>query len=115
MWAGGIELGFDTIPTSPSFSCAKMDPRTATTIYQWKEHTEGLMAWLDLSVWVRCRPECGYEEIGHWPFLDEPDWPRLPGPDIDESRMQLGGEGDEERFPFGRHQDVSVALKPFRA
>ena len=40
MWAGGVELGFDTIPTSPSFSCARLDPGTATTM-------EGLHRGLD--------------------------------------------------------------------
>ena len=50
------------------------------------------------SVWVRCRPECGYKEIGHLPFLDEPDWPCLPRSDIDKLRIQLGSEGDEEGF-----------------
>ena len=35
MSAGGFKLGFDMIPTSLSFSCAKLDPRTATTIHQW--------------------------------------------------------------------------------
>lgn len=99
MWARGVELGFDTIPTSPSSSSEKLDPGTATTICQWKERTEALMAWLDWSVWVRCRPECGYEEICYlptWPFLDGPDWPPLPGPDVDEARTQLSGEGGEE-------------------
>ena len=62
---------------------------------------------------MRCRPECGYEEIGHRPFLDELDWPHLPGPDIDKLRLQLHGEGDEEGFPFGQDQNVSTALNPF--
>ena len=114
MWAGGVELGFDTIPTSPS---AKLDPRTASTICQWKERTEGLMAWLDWSVWVRCRPECGYEEICYlptWPFLDGPDWLPFPGTDVDEARMQLGGEGGEERFSVRPTPKCIRRVEPFR-
>jgi hypothetical protein len=114
MWAGGVELGFDTIPTSPSSSSAKLDPETATTIRQWKERTEGLMAWLDWSVWVRCRPECGYEEICYlptWPFLDGPDW--LPWPHVDEA-MQLSGEGGEERFSVRPTPKCIRRVEPFR-
>ncbi|KIJ89707.1 hypothetical protein K443DRAFT_615496 [Laccaria amethystina LaAM-08-1] len=116
MWAGGVELGFDTIPTSPSSSSAKLDSETATTIRQWKERTEGLMAWLDWSVWVRCRPECGYEEICYlptWPFLDGPDWPPLPGPDVHGARMQLGGEGGEGRFSVRPTPKCIRRVEPF--
>ena len=62
-------------------------------------------------MWVRCRPECGYEEIFYlptWPFLDGPGRGPLPGHDIASVKMQLGGEGDEEEFSI---QNVSATLK----
>ena len=79
MWAGGIELGFDTIPTSLVFMC-KTGSWDSNYHSPMQGTHRGLMAWLDLSVWLRCRPECGYEEICYllmWPFLDGPDrWHR---------------------------------------
>ena len=58
---------------------------------------------------------CGYKEIGHWPFLDDPDRPRLPGPDVDESRMQLGGEGDEEGFSVRPTPKCICGVEPFQS
>ena len=103
MWAGGVERGFDTIWTSPSFSCAKLDPRTATTIHQWKDRREALMAWLDLSVWVRCRPECGYEEIFYlptWPFLDGPGRAPFLGMTLPVWRCSWAVRVTKRNFPF---------------
>ena len=114
MWAGGVELGSDNIPTSPSFSCAKLDPRIATTIHQWKERTEGLMAWLDLSVWVKCRPECGYEEICYlptWPFLDGSDRPPFLGLTLMMRGCSWAVRVTRRNCPFGRHQNVSTTLR----
>ncbi len=53
----------------------------------WSKSVSDLMEWLDWSVWVRCRPECGYEEMCYlptWPYFfpgieNEEEW-RRPQP-----------------------------------
>jgi hypothetical protein len=38
----------------------------------WSKSVSDLMGWLDWSIWIRCHPECGYEEMCYlptWPFF----------------------------------------------
>ncbi|KAJ7148669.1 hypothetical protein C8R43DRAFT_514042 [Mycena crocata] len=65
MWAEGAAAGLDeTLPV--------LVPADATALVRkWKGRVDDLMAWLDWSVWVKCRPACGFEEICYlptWPF-----------------------------------------------
>ena len=52
MWAEGMEHAV----SNPSFTCSAQKLMT-----HWKGLTEGLMAWLDWSEWITCRPACGDE------------------------------------------------------
>ncbi|KAJ7677161.1 hypothetical protein B0H17DRAFT_1237781 [Mycena rosella] len=39
---------------------------------RWRADTHALMAWLDWSVWIKCRPACGVEEMCYlptWPYF----------------------------------------------
>ncbi|KAG7100136.1 hypothetical protein E1B28_001916 [Marasmius oreades] len=41
----------------------------------WREDIAGLMQWLDWSLWVRCTPQCGVDELCYlptWPFFGGP-------------------------------------------
>ena len=58
MWAAGVYVGID-----PSLNTQEF-PDTTKVTEVWGEWTEGLsrlMAWLDWSVWVKCRPDCSPE------------------------------------------------------
>ncbi|CAA7267480.1 unnamed protein product [Cyclocybe aegerita] len=51
-------------------------------VENWKTKIEGLIAWLDWSVWARCEPACSYEEMCYmpqWPFFKH--MPPGPTPD----------------------------------
>ena len=114
MWAEGVELGLDIIPPasiSPSSSKSGLElGSTAITgvVGQWQKRTQDLMAWLDWSVWVKCNPACGPEEVlcylPTWPFLHGPYWPHDPssGSEVGQVRMDarlLGIDDREERRP----------------
>ncbi|KAJ8579830.1 hypothetical protein M405DRAFT_939004 [Rhizopogon salebrosus TDB-379] len=76
MWAAGALAGLD--PYLPLDSTP--DPaEIADLVDTWRQELSDLMAWLDWSVWVRCRPACGPEEMCYlpsWPV----NVPRGPGP-----------------------------------
>ncbi|KAF5341375.1 hypothetical protein D9758_012296 [Tetrapyrgos nigripes] len=46
----------------------------------WRQEIDTLMSWLDWSVWLRCRPECGFDEFCYlptWPYFrrgEDQDW-----------------------------------------
>ncbi|KAJ6468972.1 hypothetical protein DFH09DRAFT_1222060 [Mycena vulgaris] len=83
MWLAGVYAGLD--PLIP-FQEDSMGSEVARVISRWREDAQALMAWLDWSVWVKCRPACGFEEMCYlptWPFffwgrVDETDqsWKR---------------------------------------
>jgi hypothetical protein len=64
MWAAGVRAGLDPliqIPT-PIDSSGHSTPLDSSAIVEsWRTETRTLMAWLDWSVWVKCRPACGDE------------------------------------------------------
>ncbi|KAJ6460950.1 hypothetical protein C8R45DRAFT_1028752 [Mycena sanguinolenta] len=67
MWAEGVTAGLDdALPmTNP------VERDGAALVRRWKASVDALMAWLDWSVWVKCRPECSFEEMCYlptWPF-----------------------------------------------
>ncbi|KAG1742245.1 uncharacterized protein EDB91DRAFT_303028 [Suillus paluster] len=66
MWADGVMSGLDTL-----FEVERNgEPEVTRLMSEWREEIYKLMSWLDWSVWIKCRPACGPEEIC---FL--PTWP----------------------------------------
>ncbi|KAG1733654.1 uncharacterized protein EDB91DRAFT_1148692 [Suillus paluster] len=72
MWADGVARGLDTLfPVE-----IDGEPEVTQLMEGWRQDIHKLMSWLDWSVWIKCRPACGPEEIC---FL--PTWPyNAPGP-----------------------------------
>ncbi|KAJ7100638.1 hypothetical protein B0H15DRAFT_943948 [Mycena belliarum] len=67
LWTEGVAAGLDDV--LPVDDPAEVD--TAALVQHWRLDMERLMAWLDWSVWVKCRPECSFEEMCYlptWPF-----------------------------------------------
>ncbi|KAG2106807.1 uncharacterized protein F5147DRAFT_761620 [Suillus discolor] len=68
MWASGMNSGVDAF--YPPEQRPEAD-HIHTLIGEWKEDVTQLISWLDWSVWVKCRPACGFEEMCYlptWPF-----------------------------------------------
>jgi hypothetical protein len=58
MWAAGVRAGLD--PLLPRDE-APVDAEVSGVVREWRAETRTLMAWLDWSMWVKCRPACGFE------------------------------------------------------
>jgi hypothetical protein len=75
MWASGVHAGLDSILNTKELP----DVREVTNLMNtWRADVNRLMAWLDWSVWVKCEPACGPEEICYmrtWPI----HFPWVPG------------------------------------
>lgn len=112
MWAEGVELGLDIIPP------ASISTTITSVMDRWQKRTQDLMAWLDWSVWVKCNPACGHEEVCYlptWPFLHGPHWPHDPssGVDVGQVRLDARQPGDEDREE-GRLQPKCIRrVEPF--
>jgi hypothetical protein len=111
MWAEGVELGLDAISPASLPSLKFESVKIINAVRRWHERTEGLMAWLDWSVWVKCRPACGYEEICYlptWPYIPGrgPHGPHPPRPDVGQSRVQAQLQGADDG------EEVSVLPQP---
>ncbi|KAJ7621080.1 hypothetical protein FB45DRAFT_928277 [Roridomyces roridus] len=89
MWAEGVLAGLDDSLPPPHLPVHDEGPSEAL-VQKWKSAVEGLMSWLDWSVWIKCRPECGFEEICYLPT-----WPfgRLKRPEGGEGRAGPPGRG----------------------
>ncbi|TFK22762.1 hypothetical protein FA15DRAFT_671198 [Coprinopsis marcescibilis] len=81
IWAEGIELN---LTTGPDFAGSDSEPwtssKSAKVRERWHSKVVTLMGWLDWSVWVKCRPACGFEEMCYlptWPFFRNSDG-RIP-------------------------------------
>lgn len=61
MWVDGIMSGLE--PDFYKSSATENDGNVdlAPLLNSWKERIFGLMKWLDWSVWLKCRPACGFE------------------------------------------------------
>ncbi|KAJ7452645.1 hypothetical protein FB451DRAFT_1145257 [Mycena latifolia] len=73
MWVAGVRAGLDPLipPEAPAVSPAGT-MNILPIVAGWRAETHALMAWLDWSVWVKCRPACGVEEMCYlptWPFF----------------------------------------------
>ncbi|KAJ7052576.1 hypothetical protein C8F01DRAFT_1221901 [Mycena amicta] len=77
MWVQGVEAGLDDIVSAPT-AIAVDEDGAAALVQSWKKSLNGLMLWLDWSVWIKCRPECSFEEMCYLPT-----WPFIRGPDED--------------------------------
>ncbi|KAG2361470.1 hypothetical protein BDR07DRAFT_1358925 [Suillus spraguei] len=82
MWAAGVMNGFDTLfPVEPN---GELD--ITQIMNDWKQDIQKLMSWLDWSVWIKCRPACGPEEVCYlsscpinYPReLEQPKYPTTP-------------------------------------
>ncbi|KAJ7106988.1 hypothetical protein C8R44DRAFT_637636 [Mycena epipterygia] len=92
MWAVGVHVGLDALilldgALEDESNSTSPDAATALRVVEkWRAEARALMAWLDWSVWIKCRPACGFEEICYlptWPFFwhkegggDEEEWKR---------------------------------------
>ncbi|KAK0203741.1 hypothetical protein DFS33DRAFT_1431675 [Desarmillaria ectypa] len=68
MWAQGVSAGLDDTSTPTKLEGSP----SLDLLPQWKAEISDLMAWLDWSIWVKCRPACGFEEYCYlptWPFF----------------------------------------------
>ncbi|KAG2145288.1 uncharacterized protein EDB93DRAFT_512028 [Suillus bovinus] len=72
MWAVGVMSGLDTLfPIK-----LNGEPDATQIMNDWRQDIEKLVSWLDWSIWIKCRPACGPEEICYLPT-----WPvSFPGP-----------------------------------
>ncbi|KAJ7504960.1 hypothetical protein B0H11DRAFT_450325 [Mycena galericulata] len=76
MWATGVHAGVDSLlpgPEDPS------PPILSRILEQWRSDAHSLIAWLDWSVWVKCRPMCAAEEMCYlptWPYFGVNEWDR---------------------------------------
>ncbi|KAJ7128724.1 hypothetical protein C8R44DRAFT_563640, partial [Mycena epipterygia] len=76
MWATGVHAGVDALLPGQE------DPSTPilSQIWeQWRSDADSLIAWLDWSVWVKCRPRCPAEEMCYlptWPYFGVNEWDR---------------------------------------
>ncbi|KAF7299488.1 hypothetical protein MIND_00898900 [Mycena indigotica] len=78
MWSWGVESGVDTLVVMPE---AEQPHDTLWLFRHWNRATGELMQWLDWSVWVKCKPACGEQEMCYlptWPYF----WARLRDPEI---------------------------------
>ncbi|KAK0198084.1 hypothetical protein F5146DRAFT_1157592 [Armillaria mellea] len=94
MWAKGVLSGFDDMLPYPLDQAKEAD----SVLSEWRIQLDTLMGWLDWSVWVKCKPACGPEEICYlptWPFFGR-TFRGFPG----------GGEGPEWRKQPGRHHII---------
>lgn len=57
MWAKGVSAGLDIVLDAPG--TPEIDLKDL--LEDWSTSVTNLMAWLDWSYWVKCRPECDYE------------------------------------------------------
>jgi len=67
MWVEGVAAGLDDALSVED----PVEHDGAVLTGEWKVSVDDLMAWLDWSVWIKCRPECGFEEMCYlptWPF-----------------------------------------------
>ncbi|KAF9236703.1 hypothetical protein BU15DRAFT_63754 [Melanogaster broomeanus] len=83
MWASGVHAGLDSMLNPQELP----DVREVTNLMDaWSKNVNRLMAWLDWSIWVKCKPACGPEEMCYlptWPHnFPKPPWePKPEDPD----------------------------------
>ncbi|KAG2153940.1 hypothetical protein DEU56DRAFT_907406 [Suillus clintonianus] len=63
MWANGVMSGLDTLFHVERYG----DGEVTRLMNDWRRDIQKLMSWLDWSVWIKCRPACGPEEMCYLP------------------------------------------------
>ncbi|KAG2093518.1 uncharacterized protein F5147DRAFT_779321 [Suillus discolor] len=77
MWAVGVMNGLDTL--FPIELNGEHD--VLQIMNDRRQDIEKLMSWLDWSIWIKCRPACGPEEICYLPtWPEDAPRPRPPHP-----------------------------------
>jgi hypothetical protein len=61
LWAEGVSAGLDDALPVPVPVEAAPDVDAPALVRKWKAAIDDLMAWLDWSVWIKCRPGCSFE------------------------------------------------------
>ncbi|KAF9236704.1 hypothetical protein BU15DRAFT_76664 [Melanogaster broomeanus] len=96
MWASGVHAGLDSNLNTKELP----DVGEVTNLMNvWRIDVNRLMAWLDWSVWVKCGPACGPEEMCYlptWPY----NFPRPP------RKYPPGGPGRRPGRMLGVHEDT---------
>ncbi|KAF7363139.1 hypothetical protein MVEN_00666400 [Mycena venus] len=73
MWVTGVHAGVDALLPGQE------TPVLSQILEQWRSDARSLIAWLDWSVWVKCRPMCPAEEMCYlptWPYFGVNEWDR---------------------------------------
>ncbi|KAJ7454351.1 hypothetical protein B0H11DRAFT_2325177 [Mycena galericulata] len=114
MWAAGVRAGLDALippdgerdvhahTASKPGTDPRLDIPPTTLLREWEMATQDLMAWLDWSVWVKCRPACSSEELCYlrtWPYFWAENW---------------GSNEDDEEYSWKRPQPRCIRqVEPF--
>ncbi|TFK69280.1 hypothetical protein BDN72DRAFT_768155 [Pluteus cervinus] len=105
LWAEGIEAGVD--PGLPLWPIGRGDGNVTDEYWlpmlkHWKNDVEGLMSWLEWSIWLKCRPTCDMEEICYmptWPWFKNTPWPTFDSAPRAKGSLAPGlGDPDEEEW-----------------
>ncbi|KAJ7513170.1 hypothetical protein B0H11DRAFT_1948856 [Mycena galericulata] len=107
MWTAGVRAGLDAfIPRDGQHTTSNADKQDADPLMallrEWEAATQDLMAWLDWSVWVKCRPACAFEELCYLPT-----WPWFWA-------GKRGWDEDDEEYSWKRPQPRCIRqVEPF--
>ncbi|KAF5379670.1 hypothetical protein D9615_005756 [Tricholomella constricta] len=78
---GSFVEGLDSF-INPSSAVVPSPTRMESLLHKWRAEITGLINWLDWSIWIKCRPACGFEEMCYlptWPFFRTYNQTELPG------------------------------------
>ncbi|KAF9223839.1 hypothetical protein BS17DRAFT_121483 [Gyrodon lividus] len=101
MWASGVHAGLDSRLNSKELPDVG---KVIDLMNSWSDDVNRLMAWLDWSVWVKCKPACGPEEMCYLPT-----WPvGFPWPQRDPERRQPEGPDSSCGTAPGVHDDFRM-------
>ncbi len=71
IWAEGEEIWNER--EGQLVGRGSLDNERAKLLFaSWRKSISNLMGWLDWSIWIRCRPDCDYEEMCYlptWPYF----------------------------------------------
>ncbi|KAJ3784714.1 hypothetical protein GGU10DRAFT_333702 [Lentinula aff. detonsa] len=97
MWVDGIMAGLEPDYHKPAITLeGGNNVDLESLLDSWKKRVYGLMKWLDWSVWLKCRPACGFEEMCYlpmWPFRQGSNESDDPQPGCVRRMASLDGQG----------------------
>ncbi|KAG2060803.1 hypothetical protein BDR06DRAFT_947288 [Suillus hirtellus] len=111
MWAVGVMNGLDTLfPVELS-----VEPDVLQIMNDRRQDIEKLMSWLDWSIWIKCRPACGPEEMCYLPtWPDDAPRPRVPHPPPQDPRNSTDAPAEvQDLHRVGYPPEGSVVAEPF--